>query len=30
MENEKILRKISALLNVTQEHGATVDEAKNS
>ena len=27
MENEKILRKISALLNVTQENGATVDEA---
>ena len=27
MKNEKILRKISALLNVTQENGATVDEA---
>ena len=27
MENEKILRKISAILNVTQENGATVDEA---
>ena len=27
MENEKILRKISSLLNVTQENGATVDEA---
>ena len=27
MENEKILRKISALLNVTQENGATVEEA---
>ena len=27
MENEKILRKISALMNVTVQNGATVDEA---
>ena len=27
MKNKKILCKISALLNVTQENGATLDEA---